>query len=189
MPAMSSPTSFVDGVLVHQADLNNLSVNIDTLTQLTQGKPAASGVSHKPMAMVKLTSPQPVNNSTDLIVPWHAEVYDFDNLWTPGSANRFSVQTSGKYVIRMGTDWSANATGLRTTKIFVNGTSNANTVAGYSAPPPSAFDAFYTVESPPVSLAAGASVYFDVFQSSGVTLDLGLSFGGTWASIEWVAPF
>lgn len=191
MPAMTTPTSFVDSVLVHQADLNNLSVNIDTLSQLTQGKAASTGVSHKPMAMVKLTSPVTVTNRTDLIVAWQNEVYDYDNMWTPGvgSANRFSVQTPGKYVIKVGTDWNANASGLRSTKIYVNGTGNANTVAAFNGPAAAEFDSFYTVSSPPLSLAAGSSVYFDVFQTSGGDLELQLSFGGTWAAIEWVAPF
>jgi hypothetical protein len=185
---MTALTNFTDGVVVHQGHLNNLSVNIDTLTQLATGKTAASGVSHKPMALVRLTSNLPVVTGNDLLIAWHSEVYDSDNLWTPSVPNRFSIQTPGKYVITTGSSWFANSAGDRHTKIYVNGTSNANTVASFGGKANSSFETCYTVTSPPISLASGAAVYGDVYQNSGGPLNLGLGLGGTWMAIEWVAP-
>jgi hypothetical protein len=186
---MTALSQFLDGVLVHQGDLNNLSANIDALTQLTTGKNAASGVSSKPMAMVHLVAPVNVNSNVDAAVAWAARDYDTDNLWTPSVADHFVVQTPGKYVIRAGTAWTQAAGGTRTSKVFINGTANTNMVAGWSGPGAPSSSTYYTVTTPPVSLATGATVYLDVWQDSGSTQQLVTTLGGTWFSIEWVAPF
>lgn len=187
MPSMTAWSSFTDGVIVHQAALNNLSTNGDSLCQITTGKTSASGVTSKPICEVHLTGPQSISNSTDALIAWNASAYNTDNMWVPGTANQVTVNTAGKYRISVVTDWSANATGMRSTKVMVNGTSNSNVVASFVGSTSSAFDCCYTVEYT-VALAIGATIYVDVFQNSGSTLTTGLAFGGTSAVVEWVCP-
>lgn len=184
---MSALTTFVDGVVVHQADLNNLSTNIDTLCQITTGKTAASGVSTKPMAMVHISADKTINNNTDTLIVWDVADYNTDNMWVGSQATQFTVQTAGKYRINVVTVWASNASGIRSTKIMVNGTSNANVVTSSIFPPVSGIDTAYTTTCT-VALAAGATVYLDVFQSSGSNIAVRTAFGGTWATIEWCSP-
>lgn len=187
MPSMTAWTNFVDGTIVHQGALNNLSANGDTLCQITTGKTSASGVSSKPIVEAHLTATFNVANSLDTLISWNAQGYDTDNMWTASQSTQFNIQTAGKYRISTVSDWTANVTGQRVTKIMVNGTGNANVVASFIGNASSAFDTCYPVAYT-VQLAAGAVVYIDVFQTSGGALTLGTSFGGTSANIEWVCP-
>lgn len=188
MAAMTALSQFTDGILVRQGDLNNVSANLDTLTQLTLGKPAASGVSSKPMVLIRLTSNLTVINTSDQLVNWQARDYDTDNLWVPSVPNRFTIQTPGKYVARAGATWVAGG-GIRNTRIYVNGLSYANSIAVYQGNAASGVETIYTITSAPVALATGAAVYFTSYQNSGGPLDMEPGSGGTWASLEWVAPF
>lgn len=187
MPSMTAWSTFTDGTVVHQAALNNLSTNGDTLCQITTGKTSASGVSSKPICEAHLTGTQSIAASTDTLISWNASAYNTDNLWTASQPTQFTVQTAGKYRISVVTDWTANATGMRSTKVLVNGTANSNAVASFVGSASNTFDTCYTVEYT-VQLAVGAVIYFDTFQNSGGAVTVGTAFGGTSAVVEWVAP-
>jgi hypothetical protein len=189
MVAMTALTSFTDGVIVRQAELNNLASNIDALCQMTTGKPASLGHSSKPMALVRINANQDIPGNTDTLINWNAADYDTDNLWVPSVPNHFTVNTAGKYVIRTGVIWNANANGGRITKIFVNGTANPNAVATTDISASNVFETSYTTESPAVPLAYGATVYVNTWQNGVNPLTLSSAYGGTWLSIEWVAPY
>lgn len=187
MPSMSALTTFTDGAVVHQADLNNLSTNIDALCQITTGKTAASGVSTKPMAMVHISADKLITNNVDALISWDVADYNTDNMWVGSQPTQFTVQTAGKYRVNVVTVWANNASGIRSTKIMVNGTSNANVVTSTIITPVSSIETAYTTTCT-VALAANATVYLDVFENSGSNINVRTTFGGTWATIEWCAP-
>jgi hypothetical protein len=167
--------------------MNLISTNGDALCQIATGKTSASGVSSKPLTDVYINAQQNINDSTDTLIVWTSVGYDTDGMWNPGTPNHLTVQTAGKYRISAGVDWGGNATGIRAGKIMVNGTANANVVSGVQFSASSAFD---TVANTHVTipLAAGATVYFDVYQTSTVVSFVTTAYGGTWLVVEWVSP-
>lgn len=188
---MTAWTSFTDGVVVHQAGLNNLSTNGDSLCQITTGKTSASGVSSKPICEVHLTSNKSIANSADTLISWDATGYNTDNMWVGSVPTQITVQTAGKYRISVTTDWAPNVTGARLTKILVNGTANANSVATTQtgANPVAIATAYSTVYT--AALAAGATIFVDVLQNSGGALNLEVNTngsGGCSICVEWMAP-
>lgn len=189
MPSMAAWPTFTDGTVVHDTAMNLLSTNGDTLCQITTGKTSASGVSAKPSARVMRVANQSIANTTNVQPSWDTETYDTDNLWVSSTATQFTIQTAGKYRITVNTDWAVNGTGYRATRIQVNGTADANTIASVVLPAIAGVDTVTSVTDT-AQLAAGATVSVIVSQNSGAALNLGSTtgYGGSSATIEWISP-
>jgi hypothetical protein len=188
MVAMSALTSFVDGTIPHQGDLNNYGTNIDTLCQLTTGKTAASGVSSKPMCKVAINANLGIATNVDAVTIFNVANYNTDNMWVASQPTQVTIQTAGKYRVVVQGDWAANATNTRSVKILVNGTTNSNAVASCEVGAAPINDTIIQAVACE-SLAIGATVYMGVNQNSGGSLNLGTSLGGTFMIVEWVAPY
>lgn len=189
MPSMTAPTNFTDGVVVHQADLNNLSTNLDSLCQITTGKTAASGVSTKPIVRVGLNANQSIPDSTITVVSWNAASTNTDNMWVASQPTQLTVQTAGWYQILMQTAWNGATQSNRSCGVMINGTSEAvngvakNWFAGSLNGP------WYHQVLAYEHLAAGATIYGYVYQVSGGALSLVTSVPGTYLSARWDAPY
>ncbi|MFC0438749.1 hypothetical protein [Kutzneria buriramensis] len=190
MVAMTALTSFVDGNIPHQGDLNNYGTNIDALCQLTTGKTAASGVSSKPLVKVALNANQSIAGNTLTIPSWNAASANTDNMWVVSNPTFLTVRTAGWYAILLQTSWASGTLTERNLGIMINGTTeNTNSVAknDYFGSPA---DNIYLQVTAYEHLAVGATIYGYVYQTSGGSLNLlSAAPAGTYLSARWDAPY
>jgi len=180
---MATPTptipSFTDGMLVHATDLNALAANLTNLYNYNQ----ASFISQRPCVIAKQTTGQTISNTTDTLVNFQTAVVNTDNMWTASAPNHITIQHAGIYFVFSQTRYPAvpsNALnqGL-TASLLANGTSFANAVATMGMIPPatgSGTGPCFTV----INLAAGATLYLNLWQSTGGSLTLGTDGGGSY---------
>lgn len=193
MPAMQPVTTFTDGVVVHQADLNNLSTNITTLCQQTTGKTAAQGASSKPLAQVDMNAVQSIPNATVTLVSWNlASTQITDTVWVASAPTQLTIVTAGWYAMDLQVCWDNGATTNRVIGMMVNGTTpSANSVSeiNYIGTTTTVFKHRATAYA---HLSAGATIYAYVSQSSGGgSLNINpssISYPGTYMSVRWDAP-
>lgn len=178
---MSAPAlpSFVDGTVVHQADLNSLVSNINVMAVAVAGKTQAAQYV-RPEAAVHLSVTQNITTATTTLVTYGVADINTDNLWTASVPNQMTVQTAGVYLL---THSAIFSNGLTTSgnpseaRIMVNGTTpSTNTVACGTT---SVYNAGWFVTCTAVAkLAVGATIFFSVSQSSGSTGTIVSGFGG-----------
>lgn len=187
---MSALTTFVDSVVVHQGGVNNLSTNIDTLCQLTTGKTAASAVSTKPLIEVALNANQSMPNNSVQVISWNVANSNTDNMWVVSSPASLTIQTSGWYSILMQVSWASGTLSERNCGIMVNGlTESVNSVAKNDFQNSAASGSIWFQVQAYKHLAAGATVYGYIYQSSGGALNLLSAVPGTYLSARWDAPY
>lgn len=187
MSAPALPT-FVDASVVHQADLNALVSNINVLALNTAGKQQAAQYL-RPLCLIRLTATQNIATATTTLVNWGIADVNSDNMWTGSQPTQMTVQTAGVYVLSFS---SLFANGLTTSnnpseaRIMVNGTSPAsNTVACTTA---SIYNGgWFVAATATVQLAAAATIFFAVTQSSGSTATLGTTFGASHGSAVFIS--
>jgi hypothetical protein len=191
---MSALSTFTDGVLVHQGQLNNLPTNIDALCQQTTGKTAAAGASTKPLLKVHLTASQSVPNNLDTFLNWGTTSVNSDGMWL-GTApvNRIIINTPGWYRIIAQATWVITGAGAshRVINIYANGTNDSlnvvssfNTITGGVV-----VNNFRNQVCAYERLAAGTSLYIAVGHSIGSTTTVVSTPFGTWCAIRWDAPY
>jgi hypothetical protein len=193
MPAMQAVTNFVDGTVVHQGDLNNLSTNIDTLCQQTTGKTAAAAASSKPLAQVDMNAVQSIPNSTATLISWNlASTQITDTFWVASVPTQLTVVTAGWYNMDLQVCWDNGATTNRVIGMMVNGTTpSANSISeiNYIGTTTTVFKHRATAYA---HLSVGATIYAYVSQNSGGgSLNINptsISFPGTFMSVRWDAP-
>jgi hypothetical protein len=192
MPAMLPVTTFVDGVVVHQGDLNNLSTNIDTLCQQTTGKTAAQGASSKPLAQVDMNAVQSIANTTVTVISWNlASTQVTDTMWVASQATQLTVVTAGWYAMDLQVCWDNGLNSNRVIGMMVNGTTpTANSISevNYIGTTTSVFKQRATAYA---HLSVGATIYAYVNQTSGGSLNINpnsISYPGTYMSVRWDAP-
>jgi len=174
--------AWLDGQTVHDTDLLAMNAAINSLAVITTG--GNSGVkSAIPSCKVLLNAGQSVNNNTDTLCSWNTFAWNNDNMWSSGSPQLVTIQTAGTYFIALQDDWISNATGIRAGKIFLNGTSNANSIAIYQINATNGFD---TVMSAAAVFQANAGdvLRHGIFQTSGAALNVSTNFGGTWMLVH-----
>lgn len=178
---MTMPT-FTDGAFVHQADLNLLSHGIDQLSLLLTGVPAPR--SYIPTATAKLTATQSTTNRTDKTVTFDAAGVNNDVMWV-AAQSAFIVQTGGVYVAHGQASFVANSSGTRSCSILLNGVApDGNGVALAAEGAVSGTDiTTVTCQTQPMALAPGAAIYFNVWQSSGGSLNITNSLSGTFMAV------
>jgi hypothetical protein len=196
-PLLYTPT-FFDTQIVRFSDLNALSYDIDALSQITLGRPLASGASTKPLCKVNLTANKSVANNATAgasgaaeVIAWDHALFDTDGMFTTaGGPTYVQIQTPGWYWICLQVQWASGAGPARVTQIAVNGTadplnvvSSANTLMGSSGVMTQQAIAYE-------HLNTGAAVYGMSFQNSGSALNM-LANGnwGTYMSVVWADPF
>lgn len=172
---MTMPT-FVDAVVVHATSLNALATGINNLNSLLTG--AVAPRLYVPTVTASINTPHLMATATDTIMTFDVSNINNDNM-RAASVNHFTIQTAGIYIVWAQACFTANATGVRAAHILLNGTSVAtNAVARASEGAPSGTDlATIALKTPPMSLAAAATLYLSTWQSSGgnLNLDTGLS--------------
>lgn len=178
---MTMPT-FTDGVVVHATDLNKLPTGINALNTLLTG--AVAPRAFVPTVGASINTPHLLANTTDTVITFDAGGVNNNNMWVSGQP-AFTIQTAGVYVAWAQGNWTANATGVRTIGILLNGTSvGSNSVARASAAAASGTDlTTISVKTPPMSLAVGALLYCSCWQSSGGGLNLDYTLSGAFMAI------
>jgi hypothetical protein len=181
VPAMSAITQFVDGVMVDAAALNNLSTNIDALTQLTTGKTAASRVTSKPVLKLKRTAALSISNSTTPTqITWDTQLLDTDNMWASGQV--ITIQTAGWYRVDLQVTWASGSASPRHAPTNLAALTDER--LGRSNPIAQQVRLYDRLD-------AGTTLRAGCLQttSGSLALDPSVNYGGVWMSIAWDAPF
>lgn len=186
---MTAPAlpSFVDGTLVHQADLNSLVTNLNILADNTAGKRQASQYLRPKCTLQKSATQTVPSAGTPTLVSWTGASINTDNMWVGSQANQLTIQTAGFYELTVSFIWLnglATSTNRSDAWILVNGTAVGNIIAGNSG---TIFNGgWWSHCATGAQLAAGAVVYFAVDQNSGSTGTLDTNFGGCQASATFI---
>lgn len=113
---------------------------------------------------------QPITTGgTVKAVLWDTETQDLTGLHsTASNTDLITIAVPGIYLVTANIEWQGNVTGLRQVLIVKNGASVSN---GDLRTPPSGNN-FEMAYSRPLRLAAGDTLRVNVFQTSGVSLDV-----------------
>jgi hypothetical protein len=178
---MTMPT-FVDAAVTTFTDLNTLGTGIVNLANLLTG--STTSRQFVPAATAYINTPKPVVTATDTVIRFDAATVNDDYIWAANS-NALIVNTPGIYVAAAMVHIDANGAGERFLHILLNGTTvSTNTIAAGSQNGNGSGEGnAFTAMSQPLTLAAGATVYLSVFQSSGSTLNVDITFSGTALSL------
>jgi hypothetical protein len=185
---MATPTpaipTFTDGTLVHAVDLNALASNLTNLYNYNQ----ARFNSQRPCVIASQTTgqsvPSPsVGNGTDTLINFQSALVNTDNMWTASVPNQVTTQHGGIYwvfgQIRYPSLGSSGFNQVYSGSILVNGTSFTNAVATNAIPAVTAGAGPGCTVGALVNLAAGATVFFNAWQSTGAAQTLPTNGGGT----------
>lgn len=195
MPAMSALSTFTDGTMVHQGDLNNLSTNINTLCQQTTGKTAAQGASSKPITQVDLNATQSIPDATTTVISWNlASTTVTDTLWVASNPTFLTIISAGWYAMELQVCWAAATLTNRVLGVMINGTTpSANSISENNFINPATSGLFKHRATAYAHLAAGATIYAYTFQQSGGgainIVPTSSSYPGTFLSVRWDAPY
>lgn len=194
MPAMQATTNFVDGVVVHQGDLNNLSTNINTLCQQTTGKTPAQAASSKPITQVDLNATQSIPNADAItLISWNlASTSITDTIWVASSPTVLTIVTPGFYMMDLQVCWASATLTNRVCGIMVNGTTpTANSVGENNFTGVTSAAPYKHRCTAYVHLNQGATVYAYVAQDSPGALNINpnsVAFPGVFMTVRWDAP-
>ncbi len=158
--------TFVDGSLVHQADLNLLSTGINNLSNIVTGAPAPRA--YVPHASLKQTVSQSIPPATDVLINLDVAESNPDNMWVPSVANTVTIRTAGSYEVDCQFPLQTPASDIYLF-LLVNGTSTSvNNVGGEDHKP-----GFNTNDGQVLhanaffpSLAVGSVIYMSVWHSA-----------------------
>jgi hypothetical protein len=137
-----------------------------------------------PTATAKITSTKSISNRTDTQVIFDSGGVNNDVMWV-AARSAFVIITGGVYVAYGQACWAANATGTRSCSILLNGTApDGNGVALAAEGAVSSGDrTTLCCQTPPMALAPGAAIYFNVWQSSGGLLNLDTGLSGSFMAV------
>lgn len=163
--------TFTDGTVPHAVNFNSLATGVNNLGTLITGTTPL----YTPCVSVFLAANVAIPNATDTLVTLPAMAVNDDNMWV-SSSNSLIVQTAGSYVAASQIHFDLAAGGERFMHILLNGTSvGSNCVAAASQNPNNNAGTegnAMMCMSPVLALAANATLYLSVFQSSGAALNL-----------------
>lgn len=147
----------------------------------TQVRANDEATAKPPSCRVRRTTNQAVGHAMSSAVVWDTEDYDTGNIWVPGTPDTFTIPTAGKWGISFGAQFAINATGARLFWVQVGGTILAISNGVGSA-------TWYigaTVYAEAL-FAAGDAVKLFVYQGSGATLNLDITYP-IWAAAHLIA--
>jgi hypothetical protein len=178
--------SFVDGMVVHQGELNALAANLTNLYSYNQG----GFRTQRPAVFARQTTPQPVPNATDTLVTFQSASINTANMYVPSQPDRITVQQGGVYLLFSQVRWpsvaGANLTQRWTANILVNGTAVANAVAFNTHAMVAEINGQGMVTM--ANLAAGATVYSLVQHNAGSSQLLGTDRGSSFLAAVFLTP-
>jgi hypothetical protein len=129
---------------------------------------AAIGGSSTPVgARVYRNAVQAIPNNANTAISLTTERYDDGNLWVIGSPTRLTAPSDGIYIVTAALAFDANATGVRTAWIRLNG---ATLLGGQRVAAFASFEAVLTVATI-WEFTAGDYVELVAFQNSGGNLN------------------
>lgn len=172
-----SPTipSFVDGTVVHQADLNALAANLTNLYNYNN----AGFFTQRPTVLLNTTTGQSIPNATHTTVNFQVAQVNTDNMWVSSVANQITVQHAGIYWVFGQLRWPPSAANLMQTNVLVNGTSIPTNIGVTSQLPAVNGSAGGHHVAWLANLAVGATLYLDGYQNSGGAVTLDTFVGGS----------
>lgn len=135
-----------------------------------QVRDSLESVAKPPRVYVYRNTDQLVGNNAVSNVVWTAELYDTDNFWSAGAADRLIIPSGlgGLYLVTFNPIWDINATGGRYSQVMKNGAAVGSPVnQGGSA-------SWYTqaCNTVVVPCVPGDYIQGAVYQSSGAGLNL-----------------
>lgn len=130
------------------------------------GTPVFSG------ARATLTADEVIPNNTETAIPWDAVDYDTDSYWAASpNPTRFTVPTTGKYLVTGHIQFDPNNSGVRRLSVYVDGT-RVNAHLGTANL--TGFAAWLTIAHVQ-ELTAGQYVEIYAYQDSGGDLNVDLT--------------
>jgi hypothetical protein len=190
---MATPTpaipTFTDGLIVHATDLNALGSNLTNLYNYGQ----AGFRSQRPCVIAQQTTGQAIANATDTIVNFQSAAVNTDNMWTASVANQVTIQHAGIYLIFAQARFPALGSPTLNTfvacNIMANGTAVGNTIAANNLPFTGPLGSGPANQCSTIAnLAAGATLFVDVYQTSGSTQTMQTTFGGSYLGAIFLTP-
>lgn len=170
LPVPTLPT-FVDTDVVVQERLNVMSVALNNLGLALTG--AAPPRAYIPTAHAFRSTTQSIPNATDTIVTFTTAGINNDGMWVVGSPDHFTIQTAGLYYVAGQVSFAPVAGGTRAAHILLNGTSVFNSIAAFSQNAVSFGEgSVIPIIMSPIKFVAGTTLYLQVYQSSGASLNI-----------------
>jgi hypothetical protein len=178
--ALAAPAmhTFAAGQFMHQTYLNAMSVWENNIgLALTGSVPPRAYI---PTAHALLTVNQSTANSTNTIVSFGSAGVNNDGMWSAGAPDHFTIQTDGMYYVTGQVHFDLNATGSRAAHILLNGTSVFNSIAAFTQNAVGSGEgSAIPIIMAPIKFVAGTTLYLQVWQSSGGSLNVTTTLSGT----------
>lgn len=180
---MTAPTpaisTFTDGVVAHAADLNSIGSNLTNLYNYTMG----GFRTYKPQCEVRVTSTTvSIPNAAETLVAFNTADVNTDAMWVGTSASQFSINTAGTYFLYFQAVHQAGFSNF-SVRLLVNGTSASTNAVGSTSGQANGGNV-----SAIVPLTVGATVYGDIYQSTGAAVNLATTYGGCRMAAYWISP-
>jgi hypothetical protein len=190
MPAMTSLPTFTNGSVPVAANFTSLASNIETLTQITTGQPTSQAPSRRSFAKIGLANPQAIATATPTLVSWDGDSTDPDHVFGLQTPTVGAARYAGWYRITAQVAFDSAAAAERSAFILVNGSSIPTNVTAATTNQMGRTNNHRLQVVAYEHLAANATFYVGVVQSSGATVNLltGAQWG-TWLSVVWDAPY
>lgn len=122
-----------------------------------------------PIARVRRSTDQNVNNTTDTVLQWTDMDVDTDSMWSAGSNDRLTIQTAGIYVIAVNVTFLASTTGERIVWIQKNGSGTTRYASDRRPAHTTALAETSVSISTVLSLSATDYIQVGVYQSAGTS--------------------
>lgn len=170
-------TTFGDGQIVHQTQLNAFVANLNTLYRANEGGFRTA----PPLCTVRVTVGQSIPSTTDTLVTWGAADLNPDSMWSAGTPTVVTIPVTGTYFLysQLATSGTNSQLAVR---IMVNGldpqtnslttASCAGTRCGVSAIAP---------------LSAGSVVGVSCYQTNGAPATLQTTLGGCRLAVVYLS--
>ena len=156
-------------------EANTNTGRVGELVQTSGTSTGLSGAGASPTAVrVYRSTTQTISNATSTAISFDTEVYDHGNLWAIGNPTRLVAPVNGIYLVTVGIEWVANATGTRFLFFKKNGTTDLGPSHGQIGVATND-NQNRQVNSTQVKLAATDYVEVIVNQGSGGNLNLNSS--------------
>lgn len=188
---MAPPTPAIpnvaDGQLLNAAILNAYGANITNLYNSNHGFVNTQ----RPAAFIKQTTSQPINNTADTLVNFQSAVINTDNMFVPSQPTQLTIQHAGIYLVSGQIHWfwpgvAPTFNTVAVMSLLANGTTTANAIGFNQALFASAGPGIANQAIMMVNLAAGATLYLNAWQSTGVVQNLATDFGSSYLSAVYL---
>jgi hypothetical protein len=181
--------SFTDGTLVRQGDLNALASNLTNLYSYNHG-----GFRTQRDCVIVTANSASIAATTDTLISFASASVNTNGMWVAGSPTQITIQTAGVYWVFSQTRWpTVNAptnSNVVASNLLANGTAVSNTVASNLVPMIATGGGAGPSNqcSTLINLAAGATLYLDVWQNASTAISTGTDYGGTFLGAIYQTP-